>query len=382
MEISITTNTKVYRVAISVFFFVAGLTFASWASRIPDIKNELRLSDAGLGLVLFALPVGQLLSLPLTTWMIARFGSRSVVIAMALLYPLTLVLLAMTTTTPQLVCALLIFGFWANAMNISMNTQAVGLEKFYGRSIMASFHGLWSLAGFTGAIVGSFFVSKGISPVYHFSIVCFTTALLVIAAYKYTLPDTGNTNQQSFFTRPDRQILMLGLIAFCCMLCEGAMADWSGIYFQKVVDSPKALTTLGFVAFTGSMATGRFIGDWLVTKFGVKRILQLSGYIISVGLLTAVLFPSMPGSTLGFLLVGFGVSSVVPIVYGLAGKSTSMSAGAALASVSTISFIGFLIGPPVIGFIAQLSNLRISFTSIALLGFATAFLATKIQTSK
>lgn len=382
MEIAISTNTRIYRLAISIFFFVAGLTFATWASRIPDIKNELGLSDAGLGVVLFALPVGQLLSLPLTTWMITKFGSRSVVIAMALLYPLTLVFLAMTTSTPQLVCALLVFGFWANAMNISMNTQAVGLEKFYGRSIMASFHGLWSLAGFTGAIIGGLFVSKGISPLYHFSIVCFTTVLLVIAAYKYTLPDSGNTNQRSFFTRPDKQILMLGLIAFCCMLCEGAMADWSGIYFQKVVDSPKAFTTLGFVAFTGSMAAGRFIGDWLVTKFGVKPILQLSGYIISVGLLTAVLFPSIPGSTLGFLLVGFGVSSVIPIVYGLAGKSTSMSAGAALASVSTISFIGFLIGPPVIGFIAQLSSLRISFTTIALLGFATAFLATKIQTSE
>lgn len=205
MEIAISTNTRIYRVAISFFFFVAGLTFATWASRIPDIKYELGLSDAGLGLVLFALPVGQLLSLPLTTWMIERFGSRSVVIAMALLYPLTLLFLAMVNSTWQLVSVLLIFGFWANAMNISMNTQAVGLEKFYGRSIMASFHGLWSLAGFTGAIVGSFFVSKGISPVYHFSIICFITALLVIAAYKYTLPDsTGKTNKQSYFTRPNK----------------------------------------------------------------------------------------------------------------------------------------------------------------------------------
>ncbi len=380
MNIAISVNTRIYRTAISVFFFVAGLTFASLASRIPDIKNQLGLSDAGLGIVLFAIPVGQLLSLPLSAWLIAKFGSRTLVIAMALLYPLTLVLLAMVTSIWQLVMILFLFGFWANSMNIAMNTQAVGLGRFYGRSIMASFHGLWSLAGFTGALVGSVCVSAGLSPMIHFSIIWMVTALLVIASYKYTLPDSpGNTGTQSMFTKPDKQILILGLIAFCCMLCEGAMADWSGIFFQKVVHTSKANTTIGFVAFTGSMATGRFVGDWLVTKFGVKRMLQLSGYIISAGLFTAVLFPSLIAATIGFLLVGFGVSSVVPIVYGLAGKSANMSAGAALAAVSTISFVGFLIGPPMIGFIAQISSLRISFALIALLGFTTVILARKVK---
>lgn len=179
--------------------------------------------------------------------------------------------------------------------------------------------------------------------------------------------------------KPDKKLLILGLIAFCCLLCEGAMSDWSGVYFKKIVIAPTALITLGYVAFTGTMALGRFLGDWLVTKLGVKRMLQISGTMISSGLLIAVIFPFLYSATAGFLLVGFGVSSVVPIVYGLAGKSTTMSAGAALAAVSTIGFLGFLIGPPVIGFIAQLISLRWSFTFIALLGFGTALLSGKLK---
>lgn len=375
------SNTRLHRIAISVFFFIAGLTFASWASRIPDIKTKLQLTEAGLGAVLFALPVGQLVSLPLSGWLTSRFGSRQMLIGAAILFPLTLLLLALAATTWQLIAALFFFGLWANLINIAMNTQAVGVEKMYGRSIMASFHGLWSLAGFTGAAIGSLFVSADISPLLHFSIVCALTGLLVFTFYKNTLPNSFESNgAQPLFVKPDRRILMLGLIAFCCMVCEGAMADWSGVYFQKVVQTPVAYTTLGFVAFMGTMATGRFLGDKLVTKFGVKNILQISGVLIAAGLMTLVLLPFTATAIAGCLLVGFGVSCVVPVIFSLAGKSTGMSPGLALAAVSTISFLGFLIGPPLIGFIAQAASLRWSFTIIAALGFGTTLLAGKVKT--
>lgn len=380
MNIAVPVNFKTYRIAISAFFFMSGLTFATWASRIPNIKSKLHLSDAGLGIVLFALPVGQILSLPASAWLIGKFGSRTVVISAALLYPFTLVLLATAAATWQLVLVLFLFGFWANAMNIAMNTQAVGVEKFYGRSIMASFHGLWSLACFTGAVIGSFFVSNRLSPLIHFSIICVGTGILVLSSYKYTLPDTNSGSiKQPVFAKPDKRILILGLIAFCCMLCEGAMADWSGVYFQKVVHATGSYITWGYVAFTCTMAAGRFLGDWLVTKYGVKRMLQLSGIIIFAGLTTAILVPRLLAATTGFLLVGFGVSSVVPIVYGQAGKSTKMSASAALAAVSTISFLGFLIGPPIIGFIAEVSSLRFSFFLIAILSLGTTLLSAKVK---
>lgn len=372
---------RIYRIATSIFFFIAGVTFATWASRIPDIQNKLQLSDAGLGAVLFALPVGLMTSLPLSGWLVARFGSRQLVIAGAVLYSPTLVILALANSTLQLTLALFLFGLFANLINIAMNTQAVGVEKLYGKSIMASFHGLWSLAGFTGAVIGTFFVSAGLSPIIHFSFVCGLAGILVLLSFKYTMPHDGSdTKSKSLFVKPGKHILLLGVIAFCCMLCEGAMADWSGVYFKKVVQAPVSYITLGYVAFTSTMALGRFLGDWLVTKFGVKKMLQMSGVTITSGLLIAVTFPFLSTATIGFFLVGFGVSSVIPIVYGLAGKSTDMPASTALAAVSTIGFLGFLIGPPVIGFVAQLINLRWAFTIIALLGFGTAILAGRVKT--
>lgn len=381
MNIALNINTRVYRIAISAFFFVAGLTFATWASRIPDIKTKLQLSDAALGLILFALPVGQMVSLPLSAALVSRFGSKSLIITGALLYPLSLILLALSGTSVALAFSLFVFGMWANLLNIAMNTQAVSVENIYGRSIMASFHGVWSLAGFAGALAGTFFVSNSISPLVHFTIICIVTGVVVWAAYRHTVPSdvSESREKKKFFVKPDSRILLLGMIAFCCMVCEGAMADWSGVYYQKVVQAPAYLTTIGYVAFMGTMATGRFLGDWLVTKFGVTRILQLSGVLIAGGLLTAVILPNMATATVGFLMVGFGVSSVVPVVFSLAAKSKTMSPGAALASVSTISFLGFLIGPPVIGFVAELTSLRISFLIIALLGFGTTLLASKAR---
>ena len=372
---------RIYRIATSVFFFVAGLTFATWASRIPDIQNKLQLSDAGLGGVLFALPAGLMTSLPLSGWLVGKFGSRKLVIIGAILYPLTLILLGVAGSIWVLTLGLFLFGLFANVINIAMNTQAVGIEKLYGKSIMASFHGLWSLAGFSGAAIGTLFVSAGFSPLFHFSLIILLAGLLVLISYRFTLPhDDAVDKAQTSFVKPDKQILILGIIAFCCLLCEGAMADWSGVYFKKVVLAPVSLTTLGYLAFTGTMALGRFLGDGMVMKIGVKRMLQLSGVLITTGLLISVIFPYLVSATIGFFLVGFGVSSVVPIVYGIAGRSKTMSASTALATVSTIGFLGFLIGPPIIGFVAEAINLRWSFALIAILGFGTAFLTRIMKT--
>ena len=159
------------------------------------------------------------------------------------------------------------------------------------------------------------------------------------------------------------------------MICEGTMFDWSGVYFQKVVKAKAAWVGAGYTAFMSTMAAGRFIADWLVTRFGIKKILQTSGIVIATGLSVAVLLPDIVPSIVGFILVGAGVSSVVPLVYSAAGKSKKVSPGVALAAVSTIGYLGFLIGPPMIGFIAQASSLRISFMLIALLGLTTTFVA-------
>jgi MFS family permease len=366
-----------YRWVVGGLFFLQGLCFATWASRIPSIQQQLSLSEADLGFALLALPAGLMVSLPLSGWLVARLGSARVVVGALFLYGLMLAGLGQARSLAQLTGVLAAFGFAGNLVNIAVNTQGVGVEGLYQRSIMASFHGMWSLAGFTAAAVGTVLMGAGVVPALHFVAVTLGVWAVTAASARFTLKeDAGTKAGGRVFAVPDKPLAVLGVIAFCCMMCEGAMFDWSGVYFQQVVKAEKAWVGTGYATFMASMAAGRFIADWLTRKLGLRRVFQLSGGLIASGLMLAVGFPYLPTALLGFLLVGFGVSSVVPLVYGAAGKSKTMPAGVALAAVSTIGFLGFLVGPPVIGLLASLASLRLSFTLIAAMGLCVALLAT------
>ena len=372
---------RLHRIAVSCFFFLAGLCFSSWASRIPDIRLKLHLDNAALGAVLLGLPAGLLTSLPLAGWLVARFGSRPIALFAALLYAITLPSLGLAAAPWQLVACLFVFGMGGNLLNISMNTQAIGTEALYGRTIMASYHGIWSVAGFSGAAIGTLFIRLGWLPYQHFIVITSLAWLIVAVTSGQLLSQDAHTGGEDrpIFAWPDRSLINLGMIAFCSMICEGAMFDWSGVYFQKVIQPPHGLVAIGYTAFMSTMASGRFLGDWLATKWGIKRILQISGTLTAAGLLTAILFPWLFPALAGFLLVGAGVSSVVPLVYSAAGRSKVLSPGVALAAVSTIGYLGFLVGPPFIGFIAQAFNLRVSLGLIAVLGSVIVLIASTIK---
>lgn len=377
---SFPVSKKVHRWAVSTLFFLQGLCFASWASRIPSIQQTLGLSETQLGAVLLAIPVGSMISLPITGWLVAKFGSKKVVTLGAFLYSITLITLGMAQNTFQLISYLLLFGFGGNFMNIGVNTQAVGVESLYKKPIMGMFHGMWSLAGFTGAALGTLMIGEGIVPMQHFLIITIFVVLAAAVSTRFTLPEDPNRQaDQPIFAKPDKSLLMLGIIAFCSMICEGAMFDWSGVYFQKVVQADKAWVGAGYTAFMATMASGRFVADWFTGKFGLKRTLQLSGILIAGGLLIAVLLPTLVTALIGFLLVGAGVSSVIPLVYSAAGKSKVLSPGVALAAVSTIGFLGFLMGPPLIGLVAGATSLRISFSIIAVMGLLVSVFSTRAK---
>lgn len=376
---SIPVSKSTHRIAVAVFFFLAGLSFASWASRIPDIKLQLGLSEGSLGLILFALPTGIMSSLPFTGWIISKWSSRTILLIASILYPLTLVLIGMVQTPIQLAGTLFLFGTWSNFFNIAVNTQAIAVEQLYGKTIMASFHGIWSLAGFTGAAIGTLMISLGLVPFWHFCIITGLSIPVVLMVSRFTVIQDAQTGKQPLFAKPDKTILLYGLIAFGSMVCEGTMFDWSGVYFQKAVAAPTQWVTLGYLLFMGAMATGRFISDRFTTRFGIKPVLQASGALIATGLMVSVIFPYIIPAGIGFLMVGLGVSSVIPLIYSAAGRSKTMNPGVALAAVSTIGFIGFLLGPPLIGSIAQIASLRWSFTLIACLGLLITVLAKKMH---
>ncbi|MGZ3837886.1 MAG: MFS transporter [Flavisolibacter sp.] len=366
---------RAYRLAVGCLFFLQGLCFASWASRIPSIQQSLGLSNTLLGMVLFALPVGSMIALPFAGWLVTRFGSKRVATNAILVYSVLLLLIGLAQTVLTLVLTLVLFGMAGNVSNIAINTQAVGVEARYGRNIMASFHGLWSLAGFTAAGIGTFMIGRSIIPFNHFMMITALILAAVALSFHYLLPnEEKNTTSTRLFVKPDRSLVNLGIIAFCCMMCEGAMFDWSGIYFQKVVRADKNMIGAGYTSFMLTMATGRFIADWVASRLGFHKTVQLSGLLIATGLSIAVIFPALPTAIMGFFIVGFGVSSVVPLVYSEAGKSPRVSPGIALAAVSSIGFLGFLAGPPLIGIVAGLSSLRISFLLIAIVGMIVVFI--------
>ena len=338
-----------------------------------------------MGGVLMAAPVGLMLSLPVAGWLIQAKGSRQVAGFSAVTYVSLLLLLGLAPSTALLVSSLLLFGFSGNLLNISMNTQAVEVEALYGRSIMASFHGLWSVASFAGALVGTAMMAGTVTPAAHFVVIGAAAVCLTALSYPRliqappAIEENVEETKKPFFVKPDRSLVALGVVALLVMICEGAMADWSGIYFKKVVRVSPSSVGLGYAAFTCTMAFGRFLADGLVTRIGMKKVLQGSGLLVALGLFLAVCLPTLPMAVLGMLLVGVGTSSVVPLIMSTAGKSKVVSAGIALASISTVSFMGLLFGPPLIGFIAGVTNLRVSFLFLSLMGILIAGMATRMK---
>jgi MFS family permease len=332
-------------------------------------------------MVLFAKPIGLFVSLPLSPWLVSRFGSKQIVTVAALCYIVILVCLGSVGYTYQVAVVLFFFGLAGNMANISMNTQAVGVEALYQKPVMGSFHGLWSFAGFIGAGLGTLMIGWKVLPWKHFVVAFGISLLLLLLVYRNFLKSDRAVGERSrFFVMPDRHLFTLGVIAFCSLICEGTMFDWSGIYFEKVVKAPSALIGAGYTVFMCNMALSRFLSDYVTARLGFKRTLQISGLLITTGLMISVIFPYLYPAMAGFFLVGAGVSSVIPQVYSVAGKSRKFSTGAALTAVGSIGFLGFLIGPPLVGLLAGAFSLRVSFTVIAFIGLMVSVLVSRVNT--
>ncbi len=369
-----------HRMAALVYFFLSGFGYSTWASRIPGIQQQLHINEAQLGGALLAAPVGVLVTSPFTSNLLNRYSSKSIMIFGAVFYNIMLALLAFTTELWQLCLVLFCFGSSRNLLNLSMNAQGVEVQRLYDRSIITSFHAMWSMAGFAGAATGYLFVMSKLPIAAHFVSVSIIMIILSVIFYPNTYYTLQHTPQRKkLFTWPDKTLLVFALIAFASMACENVMYDWSAIYFQKAVSTPRETATAAFVLYMVCMTTGRFLGDKIVSRFSTTTILKYSGILIFSGLLLASLLPYAVPAAIGYALTGFGVCCIIPFVFALAGKSKTMSSGTAIASVSTISYLGFLAVPPGVGFIAQAIGLRWSFGIVALFGAAIFILASMIK---
>lgn len=356
------------RLVTSVYFFISGFGYSTWASRIPSVQQHLHLNEAQLGAVLLCMPIGLIITLPFTGKLLGHFESRIIMVVGAIVFNLLLGLPGFLVNTLQLVLVLFCFGSARNLMNLSLNTQAVDVQALYNRSILTTMHGIWSLAGFAGAGLGYLMVLFNVSTRWHLLSVSIVLVLVAILGYPYTLEKKPVPQEKKpVFSLPDKQMMKFALICFGSMACENIMYDWSGIYFLKVIHSSKAASIGAYVIYMVMMTVGRFGGDKLVGVIGIKKLLAYSGWLIFSGLMLVVLLPYQLIACFGFAMVGLGVSCIVPLVFSMAGKVKNANTGQSLAAVSTIGYLGFLLVPPMVGFIAQATNLRWSFAVIALM---------------
>lgn len=367
------------RVAVALFYFGQGVSFASWASRIPDIKHYLQLSDGALGSILLCLPLGQLCTMPVSATLVTKYGSKKLLTIAAPLYVVALTILGLAAAPWQLAAALFLFGVIGNMANIAVNTQGVETEKLYNKPINTSFHGAWSIAGFTGALIGLLMINLHVKPYLHFIIIALLSWTNIFINYQHLVQGkSGHTEtKRKFFVKPEGALLQLGIIAFCSMATEGCMFDWSGVYFKEIVLAPHSLVVLGYASFMVMMATGRFLGDYVISRIGRKRTMQISGVLVSSGMAISVCFPYIIPATIGFMMVGLGVATNIPSVYSVAGRNEKIPPGIALAMVSSVSYFGFLMGPPLIGYISALSSLRYSYAVIGCFGLLISYLVTR-----
>lgn len=352
-----------YRIAILVYFFANGFLYANCTGRLPELKDYFNVSNSVLGTMLFTTAVGALVAMPLTGWLTTQFNSGKLVIYSGFLFCCIVPLIPYSQNVWMGRTSFFLTGFFSGAMDITMNGQAVFVERKYKKTIMSSFHAAFSIGMALGAGSGALFANYHYPLRYHLIYVAAACIIMLAVVSPLILQNqAGNTVEKSAKEGRGRipfLIWLIAIIGYCGMTGEGSMVDWSAIYMHTVVGKTKAFSALAVVSFATAMTIGRMFGDRLIDKAGKQTVLFCSCGAAITGLSIALLFLSAPAVLLGFFLVGAGLSNVVPMTYSTAGNIKGIEPSAGIAIASTIGYSGFFIGPPAIGYLADAFSLRV-----------------------
>lgn len=374
------------RMAVSAFFGVNGFLYANWASRLPELQRFFGVNDARLGTLLFTLALGALVSMPFTGWLTTQFGSRRIAYFTGITTGAFILLLPLSPNVWLASGLFFLLGMSNGAMDVAMNGQAVYVERLYGRTIMSSFHAVFSIGMAIGAAVGALCARWELGLNTHFLLVTLLGTGLLVWAAQHLISDApqaaaaGEKASDPHFQLPTKAILPLGIIAFCCMTGEGSMADWSALYMTKVVGTTNAFAAFAVGSFSVAMTIGRIFGDSLTLRLGKRRLLIADSIVATLGLGMALLFPHPWVSMAGFFLVGLGLATVVPIVYSTAGNTPGVSPGVGIAMATTIGYAGFFVGPPTIGYLSEHFGLKLGLAFVLVLfGVMAVMVLTRIK---
>ncbi len=370
---------KQARIATSTIFFISGWILSSWVSRIPTITDKLDLSNGVTGIALMSIAAGSILAFPNVGRLVAKRGSAPVAIVSTLILICALPLIGLAPHVLLLMPLLFCMGIGNGGMEVSMNSQGVEVERFLGTNIMSSLHGFYSLGAFAGAGVGAGFAALDVVPVAHYLVVSTIGLIALFAVKGWLVPDLEHEpipgEEAPSFAIPPRALWVLGMVAFSAAVCEGAIADWSGLYLDDGLKTSAGFAALGFASFQLAMLIGRFSGDNLVRRFGPVKIARRGGLIAGTGLAIAIGIGRPIPTLIGFMAAGIGLAVAFPLAMSAAGNYPGLPSGRSVASVATVGYIGFLAGAPILGWFAELTSLRVMMFGVAMLCFMVAIFA-------
>jgi Na+/melibiose symporter-like transporter len=359
-------------VVIGLCFFADGMLLGSWAARVPAVQDHAGLTNPQLGVALFASALGALIAMPIAGRLCDRSGSRIVLLFSLLATCTALLLTSFATDLVFLAAALFAFGAGFGSTNVAANAQGLALERMRGRRILSSLHAAFSAGGLAGAGLGGLAAAVKIGPQTHFAIVCLVLAATTVAVRPRLLAEERAATRSRPTMQIRRALLLLGAAAFCCMLAEGAAADWSAVYLSRSADAGAAVAALGYTAFSLAMTASRLAGDRISERLESPALVGAGGALAAAGLGGALALGTTAAGIVGFVAMGAGLGVVIPVLFRTAGTAAGVSPGVGVATASTIGWLGFLAGPGVIGFVAGLVGLR---TALAIVVAMMALLA-------
>lgn len=360
-----------------------GALLSTWVSRIPGIQHELRLNSAQLGIALLGAPVGQILTVQLVPGLVHRWTSATTARCAAVATGVCVVLLGLAHSLLTLSAALTAFGVTLGALDITMNTQGVAVERGYGRPIMSGLHGVYSIGVLAGAALGSAAAALGVDPLAHFVAAACLFSLVTLLGTRSLLgaaadaaddatPGTGARDVRPTTLREHPLLVAVGMIAFCAFFAEGAVDNWSGVFLHQVRHSSYAIAPLGTAMCGVGMAAGRFSGDAVIARWGRARTLLCASTIATAGMLIALAGGSIGAALIGYTIFGVGVATIVPIAFTVAGNTSGVAPAWALSRVSTMGYAGQLSSPAIIGLVAHVTGLTLALAIPTILVLAVA----------
>jgi MFS family permease len=394
------------RFAVSVLFFTNGAIFASILPRYPEIKDALDLSNTAFGAAVAAYPLGALLAGLTAGVLIRRYRSSRVAIVATFAAAAGILLAATSPSWAVLATGLFIAGAMDSITDVAQNSHGLRVQKLYGRSILNSFHAVWSIGAVTGGAFGALAAELGMPLALHLGVTAIIFSLAAAGIYRLLLAgpephhldtniatdtDTAQNEKQTEGSNRRKRagisckyaiLAALVIIASSGALVEDAGSSWAAIYLSGSLAASSFVAGLGFIALQGMQFIGRLFGDRLVDRFGQRLIARLGGITVLIGMGTALLIPSVPSTIIGFGLAGLGVATLMPAAMQAADELPGFKTGAGLTILSWLLRVGFLISPPVVGAIADSTELRYGLLVVPLAGLFVIVLAGVLTTRK